>query len=147
MIRVEVITPERIVYEGEGQLVIIPTTNGILGVGAGHIPLLAPLKAGEVIIRKPKGDEFMAVAGGFVEISGTLIRILADSAEHAEEINEAAVKQAIAEAERAKENAKNDVQFTQASALIEHNLARLKVAQRRHSRGGGRGITNQDGIS
>ena len=144
MIRVEVITPERLAYEGEGTLVSVPTVNGILGIGAGHIPLLASLKPGEVIIRRSDGDVFMAVAGGFVEVLPNIVRVMADSAEHATEINELAVKEAVAAAQRAKEEAKDHVQFSQASALIEHNLARLKVAQRKHSHGGRPSISQED---
>ena len=145
MVRVEVITPERIAYEGEGTLVTVPTTDGLLGVGAGHVPLLANLKAGEVIVRRSGGkDEYMAVAGGFVEILPDVVRVMADSAEHAEELNELVINEAIKAAERAKGEAKNQVQFAEASALIEHNLARLKVAQRKHSRGGHLNISSED---
>ena len=136
MVRVEVITPERVAYEGEGTLITIPTSDGVLGVGGGHIPLLASLKAGEVIVRKASGDEHLAVAGGFVEILPDIVRIMADSAEHAHELDELAIKEAIASAQRAKEEASGKVQFIQANALIEHNLARLKVAQRKRSHGG-----------
>ena len=145
MVRVEVITPERIAYEGEGILVTVPTTDGLLGIGAGHVPLLASLKAGEVIVRRPGGeDEFLAVAGGFVEILPTVVRVLADSAEHAHELNEAVIKEAIAAAEHAKKEAVNQIQFAEASVLIENNLVRLRVAQRKHSHGGHSNISSQE---
>jgi len=144
MVHVEIITPERVAYEGDGILVTVPTVGGVLGVGGGHIPLLTNLKVGEVIVRRKEGDQHLAVAGGFVEILPDVVRIMADSAEHDTELDELVVKEALAAAERAKVQATDDTQFAHASAQLEHNLVRLKVAQRKHSRGGRPSISSED---
>lgn len=136
MLKVEILTPERQVHSSQGEEIIVPTLQGVIGIRQGHLPLIAPLKAGVVIVKKEGGEpEFLAVAGGFVEVLPDGVRILADSAERAEEIDEKSIREAMRRAEQAKVEAADQKEFSEALALIEHNLARLKVVQRKRSHG------------
>ena len=137
MMKVEVLTPERQVLSSHGTEVVIPTADGILGVRTGHIPLIAPLKAGEIVIMHEKGEmpDYLAVAGGFVEILPDAVRIMADSADHVDDLDEDAINEAVARAEKAKAVAEDETQVADAVALIEMNLARLKTLKRRRAHG------------
>jgi len=138
MLTVEIITPERSTFSGQARRVSVPTEKGILGIGSGHIPLLATLTAGEVVVTPANGQpEYLAVAGGFLEVLDNTVRILADSALHAKDLHEAEIKQAIERAEAAKASASSRHEFDVAVEQIERNIARLKVA-RKHSHGGRR---------
>jgi F-type H+-transporting ATPase subunit epsilon len=144
MLKVEIITPERIVHQTEGEGVIVPTIEGQIGVRSGHLPLIAILQTGEIIVKKPHGrNEFYAVAGGFVEVLPNMIRVMADSADRADELDEMAVHQAIERARKAKEEAEDDVKMADATALLELNIARQKAIQRKKAHGGsGKGTFN-----
>jgi F-type H+-transporting ATPase subunit epsilon len=132
MLHVEVITPEKIVHHTQGDEVILPTPTGQLGIRSNHLPLITPLATGEIIIKRDSGQrEFYAVAGGFVEVLPDMVRVMADSADRADDLDEIAVHQAIERARKAKEEAEDDVKLADATALIELNLARLKAVQRK----------------
>lgn len=133
MIRIEVLTPERLVGETEGAEVLVPTVNGIVGIRTGHLPLIAPLKPGEVLVKDADGNdlEHYAVSGGFLEVSENTVRILADTAERADELDELKIQENIARAEQRKADAKDSHELAEATALLEQNFSRLKVAQRK----------------
>jgi F-type H+-transporting ATPase subunit epsilon len=136
MLSVEVITPQRVVLETTGDLVVVPTAEGILGIRSEHIPLIAPLKAGEIEIHKEGTPaQHLVVSGGFLEVIDNHVRILADAAERAEELDELKIQEAIERARQLQAEAKNRQQFAEATSQIELNLARLKVSRRkrRHS--------------
>lgn len=136
MLKIEIVTPERLVRTAEGDEVLLPTVEGQIGIRTGHIPLIVPLQAGEIIVKQDSGNrEFFAVAGGFVEVIDNTVRILADSAEHSDELDELIVMEAVERARKLKEEATESVQFADASAQLEANLARLKVVGRKKAHG------------
>jgi F-type H+-transporting ATPase subunit epsilon len=135
MIKVDLITPERVVLETSGDAVLVPTTSGLLGIRKGHIPLVAPLTSGELIVRDKSGDHRYAIYGGFVEVLPDRVRILADSAIHSDSLNEAAIEQAIEQARHTRESLADGFQLDSLTAHIEANLSHLKIAQRRRSHG------------
>ncbi len=134
MITIEVITPTKVVYATTGTEVTIPTTTGIIGIRQGHLPLVAPLQAGEVVIHYDAGqpEEYLAIAGGFVEVLPDRVHILADLAERSQELNETEISEAIAAARIAHQQAlQNPASLEQASFQLQANLARQKVVRRR----------------
>jgi len=135
MIKVEIVTPERLVHTAEGVEIILPTVDGQIGVRNNHLPIITLLKPGQVVVKQANGsEELLAVAGGFVEVRDNIVRVLADSAERAEELNEEQIRAAIARAEELKATAQDEHEFADANARITANLARLKVLQRKRSR-------------
>ena len=87
--KLEIVTAERVVYSDEVEVVVAPGIEGELGILPHHAPLLTVLKPGELRVVKDGQEEIMAVSGGFLEVLGNTVTVLADTAEHAEEINEA----------------------------------------------------------
>lgn len=100
MLNLEIVTPEKKVFDEAVEGVTIPTTNGEIGVLPNHAPLISTLKPGILTITTRGASERMAIAGGFVEVSANKVSILADSAEKADEVNIEAARAERESAER-----------------------------------------------
>jgi F-type H+-transporting ATPase subunit epsilon len=85
----EIITAESQVYGDDVDMVVAPGVDGQLGILPHHAPLMTMLQPGEILVRKDGADTFMAVTGGFMEVIGNKVTILADAAERADDIDEA----------------------------------------------------------
>jgi F-type H+-transporting ATPase subunit epsilon len=138
MIRCEVVTAERTVFEGDVDMVIAPGIEGQLGILPHHAPLITTLSYGELVLRREhEEDELIAIGGGFMEVGPEHVTILADSAERAEEID---TERAAAAQRRAEElmaqKQREDMDFIQAEAALRRSMLRLKVARRRRRAGG-----------
>lgn len=98
----DIVTPEKSIYSGEASFVSLPTTSGEIGVLPGHAPLLAVLGAGEVRLKNEAGTlhATYAIAGGYVEIDGARVIILADHAREVSEIDLGIISERIHEMER-----------------------------------------------
>jgi F-type H+-transporting ATPase subunit epsilon len=129
-IKFEIVTPEKVVLKQEILQITVPTASGEITVLPDHIPLVSILQPGVIEIKRADNVvEIMAVSGGFLEVMKDKVVILADTAERAEELDEARNKEAREKAEKLKEEAKNvdDVQFTNIAAKIEKELARERA--------------------
>ena len=129
----QIITPEKIAYEGEVEQVTLPTKDGEITILADHIPLISTMKHGELTIKNGDEEVLMAVCNGFIEVKKNHITILTDIAERAEDIDE---KRAQKAKERAQESLKekdrmSDIAFADVTAAMERSLARIKVARRK----------------
>ncbi len=130
-LQVELVTAEGRVLSQEADFVLAPGAEGDIGVLPRHIPLLTPLRTGELMVRNDGHDEFVFVAGGFLEVLPDKVTVLADVAERAEDIDEAAAE----EARRAAQEAlAQDQTNADAAASLERELMRLRIAEirRRH---------------
>ena len=130
-----VVTPERTVEERLVRGITLQTPDGELTILPGHQPLVSILKPGMVTVRDESGTSFLASSTGFVEVraDGSVV-LLADSAERADELDEQVIARAEAEARRLlSETSREDEEaFAHAAAALERELAREKVARRRH---------------
>ncbi|EGH8248179.1 F0F1 ATP synthase subunit epsilon [Listeria monocytogenes] len=112
-LNVSIVTPDGPVYEGVVQMVIARTKAGELGILPGHVPLVAPLKIDIVRLKVESGEEWVAVNGGFMEVNGEEVNILADTAEREQDIDidraEKAKQRAEEELSRAKEQKVDEV--------------------------------------
>ena len=86
-IRCEIVSQDRIVYQGDADIVILPGTGGEMGILPHHAPVLTTLKFGVVTVRQGGSDRIFAVAGGVAEVQPDLVTVLADAAENIEEID------------------------------------------------------------
>src|SRR5215472_19290638 len=93
-LHVTIVTAQQTVYDGEAEMVIAPGSEGQLGILPRHAPLLTTLDLGELRLRHRDSDESIFVAGGFLEVNRNVVTILADDAERATEIDEAAARAA-----------------------------------------------------
>lgn len=136
--RFEITTPERTVFSADIRQVTLPTSTGEITVLRHHVPLVSLLVPGVLHIIRENGEELvLAVSGGFIEVQSNKVTVLADTAERAEEIDEARAEEARQRAEQAMKERKDTEAFTSANASLERHLARLRAVRRwrgrRHS--------------
>jgi len=131
-IRCEIVSQDRVVYQGEADMVILPGTGGEMGVLPHHAPVLTTLKFGVVKVRRGGNDQVFAVAGGVAEVQPDLVTVLADAAENVEEIDVQRAEFARKRAEEALTKGvppQSDALLSIEAALRRSNL-RLDVARR-----------------
>ncbi|HBS60950.1 MAG TPA: F0F1 ATP synthase subunit epsilon [Firmicutes bacterium] len=128
-IRLEIVTPDRSVYDQQVNMVIARATDGDIGILPGHAPLIAGLAIAPLRVKLEEGEEQFAVSGGFIEVQPDKITILAATAESAAEID---VKRATEAKERAENRLKSaavEIDFARAEAALQRALVRLKVVE------------------
>ncbi len=133
-LRLDIVTAERNVYSDDVDMVTAPGIEGELGILPRHSPLMTALQPGELRIRKGDQVEFFAVGGGFIEVRPDRVIVLAESAEHAAEID---MERAEAARERAEKMLQEGVPEGQIEAIegaLRRSRVRLKVARRRRGR-------------
>ncbi len=99
-IRCEIVSQDRMVWEGDADIVVVPGTDGEMGILPNHAPLLSTLRYGILTVRHGDKEEHFTVAGGVVEVQPNLITVLADAAENVEEIDVARAEEARKQAEQ-----------------------------------------------
>lgn len=144
-IKVDIVTPEKMLYSGDVEMVTLPGTNGQMGILRGHAPLLSTLDIGEIVLHSREGNEYLAVSGGVVEVRPDKVTILADVAEAGTEIDE---ERAAAALERARQSlAENPPpqQVPEIMASLRRSSLRLKVARRHAGRRSTSGLNYEGG--
>lgn len=126
---VEVVTGEQEIYSGEADMLIAPGSEGELGILPRHAALLTLLKAGEMRIKLGGAEEPLFVSGGFLEVYDNKVTVLADAAEHAEEIDQARAQEARRRAQERLEQSQSDRERADQTAALERATARLRVAE------------------
>lgn len=129
----DIITPERVVFSEDVDQVSVTTHNGEIAILSHHIPLVTILLPGELRYKKNNEEHAIAVSGGFVEVrADNSIKILADTAEHAHEIDLTRAEEARARAAKLMEETRNteDVNYTAIAAKLEKELARIRVGKK-----------------
>ena len=139
-LKLKIVTPEKLMFEELVDEVIIPTTEGEIAVLPEHIAIIAGLKSGDVVGILAGEHIPFAVVGGFVEVKngreGTEVAILADFAEHVENLTDEAIEQAKNKAEELKKQAENNevVDFEHFESELERSLTRIKIADKWRTR-------------
>jgi F-type H+-transporting ATPase subunit epsilon len=131
-IRCEIVSQDRMVFEGDADIVIVPGEGGIMGILPHHAPLLSTLKYGILTVRRQGQEEHFTVAGGVVEVQPDIITVLADAAENVREIDVARADAARRRAEEFLEKGPppdTDTYLAMEAALKRSNL-RLEAARR-----------------
>ncbi len=135
-IQLEIVTPERLAYSEEVDEVVVPGSEGELGILPRHAPLVATLGAGELRIKKAGEWESFAVFGGFVQVRPDKVVVLAETADLASEIDLERAKAARQEAERALEQGEREpADLAAARAALQQALLQIRVAERRYREG------------
>ncbi len=127
----EIITPQRQAFSEEVERVTVPATGGVIGVLAHHEPLFTSLSEGEIKIATHNKEYFLAIGGGFMEVTPEKVSILVSRAVHADELNEAEIKKA---QERAKEVISRKAtaeEMATAHAMLRRSLLDMKVLHKR----------------
>jgi F-type H+-transporting ATPase subunit epsilon len=126
---IEVVTAERELYSGEADSVIAPGSEGELGILPRHAALLTTLKVGELLIKLSGAEESVFVSGGFLEVSNNNVTVLAETAEYAEEIDQARAEAARRRAQELLAQAQSDVERAELVGALERAVARIHVAE------------------
>jgi F-type H+-transporting ATPase subunit epsilon len=133
LIKFEIVTPEKTVLKEEIAEVTVPTQEGEVTILPHHAPLVSALKPGVLTLKKQDGSVDVAfVAGGFLEVLRNKVVVLADTAERAENIDEAKVEEAKARAEKAMKEVRHEdaEEFARIAAQLEHELAKTRAVNR-----------------
>ncbi len=134
-LQLEVVSPERRVFTDEVDMVIVPGRNGQLGILPHHTPLISSLGVGELRIKKGGTEQSLLISGGFVEVRPDKVIVMADLAEHSDEIDEAKAVEARRQAEAELQESKDPVDIARVRAALQTALMRERIATRRRSRG------------
>lgn len=129
----EIVTPEARVYADTVDTVVIPTVDGEVGILPGHIALLAQIEQGELRVTKDGVTQWLVVSGGFVEVEGDRVHVLAENAINEEKIDEHAVEAALKRAEQELAAAKDldPQEFENLQNLVRYSGVQLAVKRRR----------------
>jgi F-type H+-transporting ATPase subunit epsilon len=127
----EVVTPDRLVLSTQAEVVVCPGVEGQFGVLPGHIAFLSALDIGEMYYKAGGKTEYLAVSGGFAEVTGEKVTIVAESAEKGREIDIERAKRALERAEKRIAAGKTaEIDWARAEAALRRSLVRAKVAGR-----------------
>ena len=128
-LKLEIVTPESIIYSEDVDMVTLPGSEGDIGIYPNHVPLMTKVQAGELIVKRGGAEEILAVGEGFAEITGDHVAILTDNAIGSADIDEAAAEEAKAKAEKRLEEG-GDMTEDEAKALnqaVLYSVAQLRV--------------------
>jgi F-type H+-transporting ATPase subunit epsilon len=129
--KLEIVTAERMVFSAEVSALIAWGVEGQLGILPHHAPLMTMLQPGDLMIRKDKEEEYLAISGGFLEVRPDKVIILADACERVDEIDIARAEEAKKRAQETLKVAPLTVDAAVAEAALRRSIARLKVAERK----------------
>jgi F-type H+-transporting ATPase subunit epsilon len=137
-LRLDIVSAERSVLNEDGlDIVIVPGSEGQLGILPRHAPLMTMLEPGELIARRGSEEIAIAISGGFLEVRNDTVTVLADTAEQAEEIDIERAMEARLRAEQTLRERPTEIDVAAAQASLRRALMRLRVAERQRRRRGG----------
>jgi F-type H+-transporting ATPase subunit epsilon len=130
-LKLEIVTPDAVVYSEEVEMVTLPGIEGQLGVYPQHVPVMTQMVPGEIIVQREGHDYFLAVGEGLIEIAGDHVAVLTDMAIAAEHIDDAKAEEARQRAEARLREKLSDEEVASTNASMARSLAQLHV-KRRH---------------
>ena len=128
----EILSPEGEVYKDEADEVILPTTQGEIGVLLNHTPIFTKLSDGEIIIKKDKDTHYIAITGGFLEVLKNRVNVLADYAVRSEKVEAKKAEEAKKKAEdlmKQKERI-SEIDFAIAEKDLRRSMLELKISEK-----------------
>jgi len=135
-LHLEIVTPERLAYSDDVDMVLVPGSEGELGILPHHTPLVSLLGLGELKIRKGGQEESFAIVGGFLQVRPDKVVVMAETASLASEIDLERAQEARKEAERALESGFSEgSDLSSARASLQHALLHVRIAERHRREG------------
>lgn len=131
-LRLEIVTPETKAYSEDVEMVVLPGSEGELGIYPQHVPLLTTLKPGELRVLKAGRETALAIGEGFAEVTGESVSVLTDMALEASAIDESAAEAAVARAQAAIREDHGPEEIASVQASLQKALAQLHVKRRHH---------------
>lgn len=130
-LNLKVVTPEREIFSGEVDEVVVTTPDGEIGILPNHTNLMSNIVAGEMRIKNGGKTQVLVTGAGLLQMTDNTLSVMTDLAQEAEDIDEKAAEEARKRAQVALEQKLTDEEYAQTMALLEKSLAQLKV-KRRH---------------
>jgi F-type H+-transporting ATPase subunit epsilon len=128
--KLEIVTPEGIIYADAVEMVTLPGVVGQIGIYPHHTPLMTQLTPGELIVRKDGRDTFLAIGEGLIDITGDKVAVLTDLAVAADRVDEAKAEEARLRAEARLREKLSDEEVASVNASLARSLAQLNVKRR-----------------
>jgi F-type H+-transporting ATPase subunit epsilon len=135
VLQVAVVTGEKEIYRGEADMVVAPGTEGEMGILPQHAALLTSLKTGEMRIKLGDAEEALFVSGGFLEVYNDTVTVLADVAEHAEEIDAQRAQDARQRAQERLAGAQDERERRRLNGDLARAVTRLHIVDTTRRRG------------
>lgn len=135
-LQLEIVTPEKRVLSEQVDSVVLPGSEGELGILPSHVPLVTALNPGELVFNQGGKSQHFAVGTGFVEVTGGRVSVLTDMAASEHDIDEKAVEDALARAQERLAGLKHDdgaEEVALVQAMIQKSMAQLHVKRRRRT--------------
>lgn len=126
----EIITPERIAFEDDVEMVTAPASEGIVGILPHHAPFFSSLKEGEIIIKKGSDEYYLSLGGGFIEVTPEKTTILVTKAVHADELNAESVEKAKTAAEEALKRKPQGEELRAVQSMLRSSLVDLEILRK-----------------
>jgi len=136
-IHVDIVSAEESIFSGLAEMVVVPGTEGELGIHPRHAPLLTRIRPGSVRIKRPDEVEevLIYVSGGMLEIQPNVVTVLADTAIRGADLDEARAIEAKQAAEEAMRDKTADIDYAQAQAELAQAIAQLHAIQKLRQQG------------
>jgi len=131
---IEILSPEGLIYKDSAAEIVIPTVEGEIGVLPGHIPLIAEISEGEIIVNPGAGALSFAVIGGFLEVLNDKVSVLADYAVRSEEIESLKAEEARKRAEALLKEKHGRREFAYLERDLKKSIMELKISRSRRKR-------------
>ena len=133
--RLEIVTAERVLFQGDVDVVVAPGIDGEIGILPKHAALMTVLQPGELRYCTGDNEEHFVVTGGFIDVHGDKVSVLADAAERADEIDLARAEEAVNRARQRIVERQGDVDLERALHSLRRAQVRLNVTRRRRGAG------------
>ena len=133
--RLEILTAEGVLFDGDVDSVVAPGSEGELGILPSHAALMTMLQPGELRYRTAEGESYLAVHGGFMEVRGDHVIVLADAAEHVDTIDAERAEEAVRRAEERIAARGADMDIERALASLRRAQVRVRITRRRRQQG------------
>jgi F-type H+-transporting ATPase subunit epsilon len=134
--QVDIVSAEESIFSGTAEFVLARAAEGEVGIMPRHMPMLAELKPGEVMVRAEGGEEqFYYVSGGMIEVQPHVVTVLADTATRARDLDEAAAQEAMRRAEEAMRERSGEIDYARAQAQLAEAAAQVRMLERLRKRG------------
>ncbi|MCP5141126.1 MAG: F0F1 ATP synthase subunit epsilon [Gammaproteobacteria bacterium] len=127
---VDIVSAENEIFSGQATMLVAPAQMGEVGIMPRHSPFISRLKPGEVRVDTPDGEGlFFYVSSGVIEVQPNIVTVLADTAMRAKDLDEAAAREAIAQAERAMHDKQANIDYAKAQAQLAEAMAQLRALE------------------
>jgi F-type H+-transporting ATPase subunit epsilon len=127
----KLIAPDGVKYEADAIEASLPTPDGQITILPNHMPVISLLAPGGILLKIDGKEHVLATEGGIVEIANNTVKILADTAEDIDSLDALKIEEAKKHAESLLSNAKNDIEYADAVAHLEKQIAKLSILKRR----------------